>query len=367
MDFKYLSLHVHSIKSVGDAILKIDDYIKKAIAYDLKSLCLTNHGTMSDSFEFYKKCKSNDIKPIIGCEVYITNDRLEKTERSYDHLVLIAINKIGFQNLLAIHNDAQVNGFYYKPRTDVSVLEKHGEGIIALSACVGGTLPKMILKSLEESLSDPEFNEEEHTNRMLEYISLYKSIFHEFYLEIQPGKFANQIAINEALVELANETNTKLIITNDVHYLNAEDYLPHNIHVCAGQKKEATDDILYPDKCYYVMSTKEIIDSLLPFIDRKIIDTALSNIQDIENMVEDYDIIPKDIYMPDFIVPEGHTEDTFLEEECFVELNVLTHKIDDMAEYTERLLYELDVIRKLRFSGYFLTVQDYVMLSLIHI
>lgn len=361
-DYKYLSLHLHTIKSVGDSILKIDDYIEKAKEMNLNSLCVTNHGTMSDSFEFYKKCKNNNIKPIIGCEVYITNDRLEK-ERGYDHLVLIAINNKGFQNLLAIHNDAQVNGFYYKPRTDVSVLEKHGEGIIALSACVGGTLPKMILKSLEESLSDPEFNEEEHTNRMLEYISLYKSIFHEFYLEIQPGKFASQIAVNEALIELANETNTKLVVTNDVHYLNAEDYLAHNIHVCAGQKKEATEDILYPDKCYYVMDTQEIVKALNPFIEETIILNAISSIKQIEDAVEDYDIIPKDIYMPDFNVPKGHTEDSFLEEECFHELNVLTHKIDDMAEYTERLIYELDVIRKLRFSGYFLTVQDYVMWS----
>lgn len=362
--YKYFSLHVHTIKSIGDSILKIDDYIDKAQRLGLNQLCITNHGTMSDVFEFYRKAKKKDIKPIIGCEVYITNDRTEKI-RAYDHLVLIAINKKGFENLLAIHNDAQVNGFYYKPRTDVSVLEQHGEGIIALSACVGGTLPKMILDALHQSETNPEFDEEEHTSRMLEYINLYKRIFHEFYLEIQPGNFAEQIAINEAMIELANTTDTKLVVTNDVHYLNAEDYIAHNIHVCAGQKKEADADgsILYPDRCYYMMDTQDVVNHLTPFIDKSIIYDAISNAINIADQVEDYDIIPDKIYMPDFKVPEGHDEDSFLEEECFNTLNFMAYRLDDIAEYTERLIYELDVIKKLRFSGYFLTVQDYVMWS----
>lgn len=363
--YKYFSMHVHTNKSINDSIIKIDDYINKAKTLGLKYLAITNHGTMSDVFEFYSKCKKNDITPIIGCEVYVATDRLEK-ERKYDHLVLIAINKKGFENLLYIHNDAQVNGFYYKPRTDINVLREHGEGIVALSACVGGTLPRMILEAIQLSESENEdeevdFNEEEHTNKMLEYIAEYKSIFHEFYLEIQPGNFAEQIAINEALIELSQETDTKLIVTNDVHYLNQEDYVSHNIHVCAGQKREVSDTLIYPDTCYYMMSTQDLVKHLNPFIEESIIHEAISNINAIAKQVEDYEIIPDKIYMPEYTVPEGFTEDSYLENYCFSELAIISNRIEDVSEYTERLIFELETIQKLGFSGYFLTVQDYVM------
>ena len=361
---KYLSLHTHTIKSIGDAILKIDDYIDKAKEFNLKALSITNHGTMSDTFEFYTKCKKNDIKPIIGCEVYITPDRTLSV-KGYDHLILIAINKKGFENLLAIHNDAQVNGFYYKPRTDLSVLLDHGEGIIALSACVGGTLPQMILKSITNSMEE-DFDEEETLQEMVSYIETYKNIFDDFYLELQPGDFNDQIIINDALIELATETDTKLIVTNDVHYLNAEDYIDHNIHVCAGQKKEATEDILYPDKCYYMMDKDELIDKFNFTVSKEVILEAIENIYEIVNKVEDYDIIPDSIYMPKFDVPENYNEDTYLEHLCFEELNRINYRLDDPAEYTERLYSELKVIKTLGFSGYFLTVRDYVMWAKTH-
>lgn len=358
---EYFSLHVHSIKSINDSILKIDDYIDKAKTLGLHSLSLTNHGTMSDVFEFYSKCKENDIKPIIGCEVYVANDRLEKT-RGYAHLVLIAINKKGFENLIAIHNDAQIEGKYYKPRTDLSVLSQHGEGIIALSACVGGELPKMILNAIALSEDDEaEYNEEEHINNMIEYINTYKTIFDDFYLELQPGDFADQIVVNESLIALSEMTNTELVVTNDVHYLNEEDYIAHNIHVCAGQKKEVTENILYPDKCYYMMDRVELESMLGKYIDSKIIDKAIMNVNEIAHRVEDYEIIPDKIYMPKFDVPVPYTEDSWLEKVCFDKLDSIKYRLDDIAEYTERLIYELTTIRKLGFSGYFLTVQDYVM------
>lgn len=357
----YFSLHLHTIKSINDSILRIDEYIKKAKKLNLNALSITNHGTMSDVFEFYSKCKKEGIKPIIGCEVYITQNRLE-LERAYDHLVLIAINKKGFENLLAIHNDAQINGFYYKPRTDLSVLRQHGEGIIALSACAGGTLPKMILNSVTNA-NEEDFDSDEATSNMINYIETYKSIFDEFYLEIQPGNFNEQIVINDALVELAEATDTKIVVTNDVHYLNKEDYIAHNIHVCAGQKREVSDDIIYPDKCYYVMTTDEIINSLSDTIDENIIYEALHNISVIADKVEDYDIVPNKIYMPKFECPLGYTEDTFLESICFENLERITYRLDDPAEYVERLYYELNTIRKLGFSGYFLTVRDYVTWS----
>lgn len=358
---KYVSLHLHSIKSIGDAIVKIDDYIKKAIKYGLNALAITNHGTMSDVFDFHIKCNENNIKPIIGCEVYVVEDRLDKSKENgfnYDHLILLAKNKQGFEDLLQIHNDAQTNGFYYKPKTDISILKKYGKNIIALSACVGGNIPKKILKCIEH----PD-EEETLTKEIIETVDLYKSIFNDFYLELQPGDFLNQEIVNLSLIELAKETNTKTIITNDVHYLNEEDYLAHNIHVCASQKKEVNEDgsILYPDKCYYVMTTEEIVNSLKKTIPIEIINESINNIYGIINNIENYDIVPDKTYMPEFKIPEGHTEDSFLEEICFNKLDDIAYRLDDISEYTERLLYELHTIKELGFSGYFLVVMDSLM------
>ena len=359
---KYFSLHLHTIRSIGDAIVKIDDYIKKAKELGLTALSITNHGTMSDVFEFYIKCKENNIKPILGCEVYVAEDRLLKdkeTQYAYDHLVLIAKNKEGFENLLQIHNDAQINGFYSKPRTDKNILKKYGRNIIALSACVGGDIPKQILSAVNE---EDESKQELIANNIINSVKEYKEIFDDFYLELQPGDFANQIIVNSALINLSEETNTKLVVTNDVHYLNKEDYKAHNIHVCSSRKKEVSEDgsICYPDNCYYVMTTEELINSLSLTISKDIINTAIDNIYEIVDMIEDYDVIPDHIYMPKFDVPEGYNEDTWVEELCYRKLNSISYKIDDISEYTERLIYELDTIKELGFNGYFLTVKDYL-------
>jgi DNA polymerase-3 subunit alpha len=276
----------------------------------------------------------------------------------YNHLVLLAKNKKGFENLLMIHNDAQINGFYYKPRTDASVLAQYGEGIIALSACAGGNIPQKILKCV----NNPD-ESEETAQDIIDIIELYKNIFDDFYLELQPGDFDDQVIINSALVELAKETNTKTIITNDVHYLDKNDYIAHNIHVCASRKKEAAEDgsICYPDKCYYVMTTEEMVDSLKSIIPMDTIEESVNNIYNVIEQIEDYDIIPDQIYMPKFDVPEGYTEDSWLEDICFKKLDKIKYKLDDLSEYTERLLYELDTIKELGFSGYFLTVRDSII------
>lgn len=357
---QYFSLHLHTIKSIGDAILKIDDYIKKAKELGLTALSITNHGTMSDIFEFYSKCKKENIKPILGCEVYVTEDRFDKVKEhmyDYSHLVLIAKNKIGFENLLKIHNDAQINGFYCEPKTDKEFLKEHGEGIIALSACVGGDIPQQIMKAID----NPE-EAETISKNIVDSIYQYKEIFDDFYLELQPGNFDKQIIVNTALIDLSKETNTKLIVTNDVHYLNYEDYIPHNIHVCASKSKEVDPSgaINYPDKCYFVMTTKELVNMMKNTIEEEIIGQAINNIYEVVDSIEEYEIKPKDIYMPNFEVPEGYTEDSWLEDICFKELDKISYKLKDISEYTERLIYELDTIKVLGFSGYFLVVKDYM-------
>ena len=355
----YVSLHLHTIKSINDGILKIDDYIEKAKKLKLPALSITNHGVMYDVYEFYSKCKENNIKPILGCEVYVTEDRMKKdTENaSYYHLVLLAKNKEGFENLLKIHNDAQINGFYYKPRTDISILKKYGKGIIALSACVGGDVPRKILQAVKKIDAD-----EDDEKAIIDRINLYKSIFDDFYLEIQPGDFADQIIVNNALIELSKITDTKLVVTNDVHYLNKEDYIAHNIHVCARKKNTVDkDNIYYPDKCYYVMTNEEIVNYLYKYIDMDTIVESVNNVYNIINDIEEYDLIPDKIYMPEIEIPAGFTEETYLLDICFKKLNNISNRLDDISVYTERLLYEFDTLKELHFCGYFLVVRDYLL------
>lgn len=350
---RYLSLHLHTIKSIGDSIVTIDNLIDKAKDLGLPALAVTNHGSMSDVFEFYSRCREEDIKPIIGCEVYVRKD---SDEKKYDHLVLIAKNKKGYQNLLKIHNYGHLQGFYRKPIVDDWVLKAYGDNIIALSACVGGSIPQMILAA-HKSTSEEE--SQEYTNKIIQKIEDYKLYFDEFYLEIQPGNFQEQVDVNNYLQYFSEATSTPLVITNDVHYLDKEDYITHNVHVCANRQSQDLSQLVYPDKCYYVMNDEEIFSAIN--IRKELFDTCIYNLYHIIYQIEDYDIIPDKINMPLYNkLPLGYTEDTYLEKICFDRLSELVLKIADPAEYTARLLYELDTINKLKFSGYFLVVKDYI-------
>lgn len=354
---KYLSLHLHTIKSIGDSIVTIDRLINKAKELGLNALSITNHGTMSDVFEFYSKCKEENIKPIIGCEIYVrkSTDNPEAKTRDYEHLVLIAKNNKGYKNLLKIHNYGQLSGFYYKPLVDDWVLKAYGDNIIALSACVGGRIPKMILEA--EAADDVETSNEINKN-IIATIEEYKSYFDEFYLEVQPGDFKEQKIVNNYLTYYSEATNTPLVVTNDVHYVDAEDYKVHNVHVCANRKGDITK-LAYPDKCYYVMTNDDLSSAIN--INNELLNQCLSNIEHIVNQIEDYNIIPDKINMPLYNkLPLGYTEDTYLEKICFEKLDEISIKIKDPAEYATRLLYELDTLRKLNFSGYFLVVKDYI-------
>lgn len=346
----YLSLHLHTIKSIGDSIVTIEKLINKAKELKLNALSITNHGTMSDTFEFYSACKEENIKPIIGCEIYARSD---EDEHKYNHLVLIAKNNKGYRNLLKIHNYGQLQGFYRKPLVDDWVLKAYGNDIICLSACVGGAIPQAILKAENH----PE-ESDEYSNYIINKINNYKSYFDEFYLEIQPGDFKEQTIVNNYLKIFSEMTNTPMVITNDVHYIDKEDYKVHNVHVVADRKNADVTKLVYPDTCYYVMSTDEIRSAIN--IEEDLFNSCMANIQHIVDQVEDYNIISGKINMPKYDVPLGYTEDEYLEKICFDRLSELTLKIKDPAEYTSRLIYELNTIKELNFSGYFLVVKDYI-------
>jgi len=346
----YIPLHVHTTKgSVGDSILKIDDYIKKAKEFKLPAIAETNHGSMSDMFEFYKACKDNDIKPIIGCEVYETTDRtlkslVNKKRPNAWHLVLLAKNKVGMENLLYITSNAQLEGYYYKPRTDIEILREHGEGIIALSACLGSKLKYLI-------------NNNETDRQVIEAINEYKEIFDDFYLEIQPGDFDEQIQYNKKLIELSSTTNTSLIVTNDVHYLNSDDWKTHDAHVKIHRKMKINEAQVYPDKCYYLQDYNTITNSL-SYLPYDIVKQAIANTVKVANeIILELDITS--INMPKYNTMDFSEESTLITM-CHTKLKELAPTLKDPANYASRLERELKVINQLGFSGYFLIVADFV-------
>lgn len=387
----YIPLHMHYEKgSIGDSILKTKDAVKKAKTLGIPALSITDHGSMANVIDFYKECNNNGIKPLIGLEAYECDDRTEKV-KGYYHLVLLAKNKQGYEDLLHISADSQFNGYYYRPRTDMSVLKEYGSNIIALSACLGGRIPRMIndlikltgtnseeVETLEENLNhikemlqafnieilDNLSNEkiieifiEEQYKNIINTIEEYKSCFADFYLELQPGDFEQQITINKLLVDLAIETNTKLIITNDVHYLNAEDYIMHDQHVKMAQKKKHDDPMVYPDKSYYLMGYDEIKD-MFPYLDRKIVETALSNTVNVMNQIDLSNLYDGKIKMPKADIPEGYSEDDYLAKISMEQLNKISYRLKDPSQYYDRAMYELDTLREVGFSGYLLIIKD---------
>lgn len=350
---KYYPLHVHcSTGSIGDSILRISDYVERGKKLGLKSLALTDHGSMAAIYELANTCQKAGIKPIFGEEIYICEDSdvKDSEHKAYNHLVLLAKNQEGFENLLKIHNDAQVRGMYYKPRTDTKHIKEIGaKGIIALSACVAGAIPKAILDN------DP-------TRAILKYRE-YVDTFEEFYLEIQPGSFDEQLAVNDAVVELAQIAGGKIVVTNDIHYLDAEDYRAHDYHVklCRSQKKfEEDEPLAYPDTCYWFMDAEQLRANFqyTEYVTEDVVNEGIFNANRIQESCNV--TLCTDILMPKFPLADNKTEQSELRHICYQRLKAIIEDKPNPAVYVDRLERELSVIEKKGFCGYFLIVADYV-------
>ncbi len=356
----YAPLHCHTaIGSIKDSILKIDDFVKKAKSLGLTHIAMTDHGSMAALVEFHEKCMEEGITGIIGMEAYVVPDRTIRHKETRWHLVLLAKNKEGVKNLIRIHNDARLHGMYCdKARTDYSVLEKYGKGIIALSACVGGEIPQCILHGLEEGTEPQE--QKAWMLKAVEAMKRYQSYFDDFYLEIQPGHFDAQLRVNNVIVQMAQMFNVPLVATNDVHYLNAEDYLMHNVHV-QSFRKDDEEAFAYPDKCYYLMTEQELNSYFIRTkrVTDEVVTEAIANTNKVAAQCDGE--VEYGFKMPAYQdLPEGETEDSWLVKLCQKELNRRLPMLKNPAAYEERLLYELDVITKLNFSGYFLIVYDFL-------
>lgn len=345
----FTHLHVHTEYSLLDGSNKIKDYVKRIKELGMDSGAITDHGVMYGVIDFYKEAKANGIKPILGCEVYVApNSRFDKEltggEERYHHLVLLAENNHGYANLMKIVSIGFTEGYYYRPRVDFEVLEKYHEGIIALSACLAGEVPRLIVKGLYQ----------EAKKAAQKYLDCFGS--GNYFLELQDHGLPDQKTVNTALVRMSKELGIPLVATNDIHYTYAEDAQAHDILLCIQTAKKVTDEdrMRYDGGQYFVKSELEMRE-LFPYAQEAITNTAL--IADRCNVEIEFGVTK----LPKFDVPEGYDSWTYLNKLC---LDGLKERYPaekyEQSELLEKLNYELEVIQKMGYVDYFLIVWDFI-------
>lgn len=357
----FTHLHIHTEYSLLDGMGKIKDYVKKAKELSMKSLAITDHGVAYGVVEFFNECKSNDIKPVIGCEFYeAPNNRFEKStekdesDKKYYHLILLVKNDIGYKNLCKLVTRSNTEGYYYKPRIDLKLLEECSEGLICLSACVAGRPQQSIIKG------DIEKAEKEILN--------YKRIFgDDYYLEVQNHGLKDEVLVSQEFYRLSKKHNIKLVATNDCHYVNSEDSEAHEWMLCIQTKKtiNSPDRMIYEGD--YSLKSEEEMRKLFPSMQE-----AIDNTQEIvDKCTFEFKFAHKasDYRMPKVIIPESYGTDYFkyLSDEAYKGLEVKYpkgHIYRDKAE--ERLKYELSIIKQMGFAEYFLDTRKTIFWARSH-
>ncbi|MDA3936482.1 MAG: DNA polymerase III subunit alpha [Actinomycetota bacterium] len=345
----FIHLHTHSEYSMLDGAARVKKLVERAVDFDMPSLAITDHGYMYGAMNFYREAKKAGIKPIIGCEVYFTPDSRTKRDGkpNLNHLLLLAKNNEGYRNLMALVSDAAVKGFYYKPQVDMELLERYSEGLICTSACMSG----IVSKSFEYGV--PEVARE--------WAERYAGVFApgDFYLEIQQqgitsGNGVTQKQLNEQISGLAHDMGLPLIGTNDIHYVEREHAHTQDLLLCIGTGSTVDDPNRMKFLCdeFYMKSEAEMTEALPEYSE------AISNTQDVADKC-DVTIEFGNIILPVFKVPEKHTPETYLREQCIEGLKV---RYGDplSTEVTERLDHELKVINDKGFPAYFLITADFV-------
>ncbi|SHI18467.1 DNA polymerase III subunit alpha [Sporanaerobacter acetigenes] len=344
---KFTHLHVHTEYSLLDGANRIGKLLDKAVELDMDSIAITDHGAMFGVIDFYKEAKKRGIKPILGCEVYISKGRYtdkDPKEKSPYHLVLLAENNKGYSNLMKIVSEGYVNGFYYKPRVDHEVLKKYSEGLIATSACLGGEVQNKILNGDFEGAKKTAL--------------IYRNIFGEnnFFLELQDHGIREQKLVNEELIKLSKETSIPLIATNDVHYLTREDAKVHDVLLCiqTGKTVDEEDRMKFPTDEFYLKSYEEMSE-LFKGVEEAIDNTVL--IGERCNVNIDFGTL----HLPKYEVPDGYTNVEYLEKLCIEGLNKRYDKITD--EIMDRFNFEFNTIVTMGYTDYFLIVWDFIKFS----
>lgn len=352
---KFTHLHVHSQYSILDGASKIKRMIDKVKEDGMPAIALTDHGNMFGIKEFHAAATSNGVKPILGIEAYVARrsrfEKSEKQDRSGYHLIILAKNKVGYHNLMRLASLGYVDGFYYKPRIDRELLEKHHEGLIISTACLGGEVPQHIMN---ERWSDLD-----------ETISWYKNLFGEdYYLEVMRHKtndpvknadiYDNQELCNKKILELSQKHEVKVIATNDSHFLNEEDADAHDLLICLNTGKDLDDPTrMRYTKQEFLKTTAQMSELFADMPE------AISNTQEIADKVEVYELNTPPL-MPDFPLPEGFDDaDEFLRHLAYEGAYERWGK-ELAPDIIERLDFELDTIKKMGFPGYFLITWDFI-------
>lgn len=348
----FAHLHVHTEYSLLDGSNKIKEYVARVKELGMDSAAITDHGVMYGVIDFYREAKKAGIRPILGCEVYVApNSRFDREQTDgddrYYHLVLLAENNKGYANLMKIVSRGFTEGYYYRPRVDKALLREYHEGIIALSACLAGEVPKYLSKGMYEEAKE----------KALEY----REIFGEgnYFLELQDHGIPEQKLVNQRLLQMSEETGIELVATNDIHYTYAEDEKPHDILLCIQTGKKLSDEnrMRYEGGQYYVKSPEEM-ESLFPYALQ-----ALENTQRIAKRCE-VEIEFGVTKLPKFDVPDGMTSWEYLNKLCYEGLE--KRYPDPSEELRERLKYELDTIQNMGYVDYFLIVWDFIKFAKDH-
>jgi len=350
----FTHLHVHTEYSLLDGSNKIKEYVKRVKELGMDSAAITDHGVMYGVIDFYKECKAQGIRPIIGCEIYVApSSRFDKEltggEDRYYHLVLLAENNTGYDNLVKIVSRGFTEGYYYKPRVDMEILRECHEGLIALSACLAGEVQRYISKGLVDEAKKAALR--------------YRDCFGEgnFFLELQDHGLSEQKMVNTTLLQMSRELGIPLVATNDVHYTYKEDVKPHDILLCiqTGKKLADEDRMRYEGGQYYVKSEEEM-KGLFPYAWEAVENTQ--RIADRCSVEIEFGVIK----LPHFEVPEGFDSWTYLNKLCYDGLrsrygdNENAPAGDTGQTLKERLDYELDVIKTMGYVDYFLIVWDFI-------
>lgn len=342
----FVHLHTHTEFSLLDGSNKIKEYVKRVKELGMNAAAITDHGVMYGAIDFYRAALAEGIKPIIGCEVYVApNSRFDKEltggDDRYYHLILLAENNTGYQNLIKIVSRGFTEGYYYKPRVDMEVLREFHEGIICLSACLAGEVQRYITKGFYDEAKKVALK--------------YRDCFGEgnYFLELQDHGIKEQQTVNAALLRMSKELNIPLVATNDIHYTYADDVDAHDILLCiqTGKKLSDEDRMRYEGGQYYVKSEAEMR-SLFRYAEE-----AIENTQKIADRCN-IEIEFGSYKLPKFDVPDGYSAWEYLNKLCFEGLE--RRYPDHGQDLVDRLNYELETIRDMGFVDYFLIVWDFI-------
>ncbi|HPT85109.1 MAG TPA: DNA polymerase III subunit alpha, partial [Bacillota bacterium] len=350
----FVHLHLHSEYSLLDGACRIADIPKAAKAAGHDAVAITDHGVMYGAVAFFRACVDEGIKPIIGCEIYVAPrtrfDKTHGTDSENYHLVLLVKDEVGYKNLIRIVSRAFIEGFYSKPRADLELLERHAEGLIALSACLGGYIPQAIMRGDMNAA-------EEHAKKL-------EQIFGRgnFYLELQDHGLPEQKTVNDALVELSKRTGIPLVATNDVHYIKRQDAETHAILMCIQTGSVITDGrpLGFETDEFYYKSTEEMQQLFAAYPE------AIENTVKIAERCN-FRFEFGEVYLPKYAPPAGFDPDSYLRKLANTGLakklmsgEIVPDEKRTPEMYRERIDYELSVISQMGYSEYFLIVADFV-------